>query len=249
MSGFSHDLWRTYRSRIAYPTVVVVLLGLFVLPIVDAALPSSPTDPTSVELIAVVLGAVLPFVAAGGTNRDYARAKLQGLLEPILAQPITRGGLLASRFLGGLFAVLTPVVVVYGIQAGNHSFGPTGTMALGWVYFGLVVEFAFASGLVLLLAQVSRSQIAVTSGSSFLTFLLAILIPGLVWIAHAEIPVFPPLTEWLSSHYFVAPLSYGLAGYGIVFGGAPAAAPFIVVGISWALLPFLGAYAANRFAD
>jgi ABC-type transport system involved in multi-copper enzyme maturation permease subunit len=247
VSGFGHDLYRTYRSRLFLPSFLFVLVGFFVLFI---ALGSVPSRWEALALTVLILGILAGFIGSSGANRAFTRQSLSGLLDSILVQPITRGELITARFLGVVLAAATPLTIVFlldwnGLANRSPPIDPTFLIV---VYFAILAEVSFGAGLVLLLAQATDSQVTVTSASIFLTLIFAF---GLLFVGFQlrSQGVIHSLLAWLGPLAPIAPLQLALISYASWTVGDGNPLVIAVGGLFWGLVPFLGALALFRSSD
>ncbi len=139
-----------------------------------------------------VLGLFIPLMAIIGSYSSYGKDRLTGVLESVLARPVTRRSLGLSRFLSTVIAFSLAVIACVGlvdliVDRITGSFIPQG-YALS-VMGSMVVEVAAFTGIIFLLSHLVKSTGALLGISigmfvildflwSFIIFLLTLLLGG-----------------------------------------------------------------------
>src|SRR5207253_1418974 len=74
--------------------------------LVELRHPRQPVMESSIAsfFFSTILGLVIPLMAIIGSYSSYGKDRLTGVLESVLARPVTRLGLATSRFLSSLIA-------------------------------------------------------------------------------------------------------------------------------------------------
>lgn len=203
-----------------------------------------------------ILSFFMPLAAILGAYSSYGKDRLTGVLESVLARPISRRGLAISRFLSTLTALAVAAIASVGIvdlllnQVLGSALPQDYALA---IISGLVVEVAAFTGLIFLLSHLVKSTGLLLGISivlfvildffwSLIVFLLTLLLGGTSGSAVA-------LEATLISYYanpaqflqlinvYVFQSSSGIgfqsSNYGVTL-------PAIVLdGFLWAILPFL----------
>jgi hypothetical protein len=226
--------------------------------------PGSP-GPSLLGAFATGLGLFVPLMALLLAYWSYARPRLSGTLEPVLARPVTRRGLFLTRYAAltvalGAASIGEVVVLDAGLSAILREPLPAGFLAP--LVGGILVSALGFAGVVLLLAHLFRS-----TGPVLGIGVALLIVFSLFW---GEIVAIVALSGGLdlSSSAFgalslrallAAPPQYptvvtgllsGPSGYfdpGGLFPNEYAAfgitGPVVAVcGTLWVLLPFLGTY-------
>jgi ABC-2 type transport system permease protein len=203
-----------------------------------------------------ILSFFMPLAAILGAYSSYGKDRLTGVLESILARPISRRGLAISRFLSTLTALSVAAIASVGIvdlllnQVLGTALSQDYTLA---IISGLIVEVAAFTGLIFLLSHLVKST-GVLLGISIvlfvvldffwglIVFLLTLLLGG---TSGSAVAVEATLVSYYANpaqflqliNVYVFQSSSGIAlqssNYGVTL-------PAIVLdGILWATLPFL----------
>ena len=220
-----------------------------------------PRQPVAVSSVASfffsgILAFFVPLMAIIGSYSSYGKDRLTGVLESVLARPVTRRGLAVSRFLSTITAFSVAVVASVGVvDLLLNSFGGSflsQDYALA-VVGGLVVEVVAFAGLIFLLSHLVKSTGALLGISiglfvildffwSLIIFLLTSLLGGTqgsaVSIQVTLFSYYANPAEFVSlintyifqstSGVIIPPSSYGVT--------LPA---IILDGILWAVAPFI----------
>lgn len=198
----------------------------------------------------------IPLVAIVGSYSSYGKDRLTGVLESVLARPVSRRGLVLSRFLSTLLAISLAVVASVGIVDAilNNVTGSflSQDFVLAMIA-ALLAEVAAFSGIVFLLSHLVKSSAVLLGISiglfvvldffwSLITYLLTALLGGTVGsavyiqttiLANLANPAqFVSLVDTYmfgsSSGVLIQPADYGLT------------LPVLIVdGVSWAVAPFV----------
>ncbi len=164
----------------------IVWVGLFNqtgAPIVEEPFPLSQlrpsVQPSNVPFIAssffsTVLSFFVPLMVIIGSYSSYGKDRITGVLESILARPVTRRGLAFSRFLSTVLAFSAAVIACVGVVdlllfhfSGAYLPGDYALAIMG----GLVVEVAAFTGLIFLLSHLVKST-GLLLGLSIVIFLI-----------------------------------------------------------------------------
>ena len=203
-----------------------------------------------------ILSFFMPLAAILGAYSSYGKDRLTGVLESVLARPISRRGLAISRFLSTLTALAVAAIASIGIvdlllnQVLGSALPQDYTLA---IISGLVVEVAAFTGLIFLLSHLVKST-GVLLGISIvlfvvldffwglIVFLLTILLGG---TSGSAVAVEATLVSYYANpaqflqliNVYVFQSSSGFAlqssNYGVTL-------PAIVLdGFLWAVVPFL----------
>jgi ABC-2 type transport system permease protein len=203
-----------------------------------------------------VLGFFIPLMAIIGSYSSYGKDRLTGVLESVLARPVTRRGLAMSRFLSTVLSfTLASAAAVGVVDLLLNSFGGSfldQSYVLA-IIAGLAVEVAAFTGLIFLLSHLLKSTGALLGISivlflvldffwSLIIFLLTLLLGGTSGSAVALEATFLSFyanpAQFLSLiNVYVLQSSSGVlltpSSYGVTL---PAV---ILDGILWAVVPFL----------
>src|SRR3989442_3760704 len=107
-----------------------------------------------------VFGFFIPLMAIIGTYSSYGKDRLTGVLESVLARPVTKRGLAMSRFLSTVLSFTLASAAAVGVV--DLLLNSIGGSFLDQSYVlsiiaGLVVEVAAFTGLIFLLSHLLRS--------------------------------------------------------------------------------------------
>src|SRR3989441_29484 len=134
------------------------------------------------SFFSTILSFFMPLAAILGAYSSYGKDRLTGVLESILARPISRRGLAISRFLSTLTALAVAAIVSVGLVdlVLNEVVGSVlpQDYALA-IISGLVVEIAAFTGLVFLLSHLVKST-GVLLGISIVLFVVLDFFWGLI---------------------------------------------------------------------
>jgi ABC-2 type transport system permease protein len=203
-----------------------------------------------------ILSFFMPLAAILGAYSSYGKDRLTGVLESVLARPISRRGLAISRFLSTLTALAVAAIASVGIvdlllnQVLGSALPQDYALA---IIAGLVVEVAAFTGLIFLLSHLVKST-GVLLGISivlfvvldffwgvivfFLTFLLGGTSGSAVAAEATLVSYYANPAQFLqliNVYVFQSSSGIGLqsSNYGVTL-------PAIVLdGLLWAILPFL----------
>ena len=228
-----------------------------VYPAFELRQPQAPVNATNVATLffSTILSFFVPLVAIIGSYTSYGKDRLTGVLESVLARPVSRRGLAISRFLStmgaiGIAAVASVGLVDLILNRATGSFLPQDfTLA---IIAALLVEVAAFTGLVFLLSHIVKSPGA----------LLGIMIGLFVLLDFFWIPIVFLLTSLLGGtlgsevalqatilSYFANPAQFITLVNAYVFqssSGIPIQTsnfgltlPALVLdGVIWAVVPF-----------
>ena len=203
-----------------------------------------------------VLGFFIPLMAIIGSYSSYGKDRLSGVLESVLARPVTRLGLSMSRFLSTVLAFTLAAAAAVGVadlllsSIGGSSLDQSYVLA---IIAGLAVEATAFTGLIFLLSHLLKSTGALLGISiglfvvldffwSLIIYLLTLLLGGTSGSAVALEATF--LSYYANPAQFIALINVYIlqsssgvllqpSSYGVTL---PA---IILDGILWAVAPFL----------
>lgn len=122
------------------------------------------TQPSAKELassfLSGVLGVFVPLMAILGAYSVYARDRVSGILESVLVRPVTRRGLLLSRFISVLLAVSVAVVLTIIVVDAIIWVKLGGSLDADFIlssWAALCVEAGAFIGIMFLLSQFTKS--------------------------------------------------------------------------------------------
>ena len=219
--------------------------------------------------IGSILGLLIPILGVFAGYLTYGKDKTTGVLESVLKRPVTRGGLITSRYLANSVSIIGSIVLsmVIGELVINHYFHmyPTAYFTLFYIWTYVVEGLSFL-GLVYMFSRLVKSQGALLG----ITITLFIVM-GLFWSVISAVtqlalgigassPSYLPLTiafdfaspsgySTLVSFYFtnkigtLTSISANPAAYGV---GEFA---LVLTGILWMAVPFAVAFYLARRTD
>jgi len=126
------------------------------------------------SFFSTILGLVIPLMAIIGSYSSYGKDRLTGVLESILARPVTRQGLAMSRFFSTVAAFTIASAAAVGVvdlvlnNVGGSFLDQSYVLA---IIAGLVVEVAAFTGLIFLLSHLLKSTGALL-GISIVLFIV-----------------------------------------------------------------------------
>jgi ABC-type transport system involved in multi-copper enzyme maturation permease subunit len=128
-------------------------------------------------------GLFIPLLAIVATYNTYGKDRVTGVLESVLAQPVTRKGLSLSRYLSTFAAMSTAIVVSVAVvdliaQRFTHSFVSPSIVI--WSTGALLVELAAFIGIAMLLSHLVKSS-GTLIGLSVGLFLVIDFFQGLIF--------------------------------------------------------------------
>ena len=203
-----------------------------------------------------VLGFFIPLMTIIGSYSSYGKDRLTGVLESILARPVTKRGLAMSRYLSTVLSfTLASAAAVGVVDLLLNSFGGSfldQSYVLA-IIAGLTVEVAAFTGLIFLLSHLLKSTGALLGISivlflvldffwSLVIFLLTLALGGTSGSAVALEATFASYyanpAQFLSLiNVYVLQSSSGVllqpSSYGVTL------AAVVLDGILWAVVPFL----------
>jgi len=208
------------------------------------------------SFFAGILSFFVPLVAIIGSYSSYGKDRITGVLESVLARPVTRRGLAISRFVSTLLAICIPTIasaIIVDLILNSVTGSLLSNDYLLAIMSGLVVEiFAFV-GLVFLLSHLLRSTgslLGVSIGLfivldffwNLIIFLAGALFGGTqgsaLYLQATIISYYANPAQFLNlvnSYVFqnanglpIQTSNYGLTLSGLVFDG-----------VAWAVVPFL----------
>jgi ABC-2 type transport system permease protein len=272
MNRFLYDIFRALQNRgvllmMGITSLLCLALLLIGLPHLAANGKSSITvNEFAVNGIGAIYGFFVPLTGLVAAYETYAKDRATGVLDSVLCRPVTRGELVAARFLAVVIASAVSIAVALGLMDAvvnietGFFINPVDIAAL---YVGLLVEAAAFGGIVILMAHVFRSAGSV-QGTSTVVFVLF----SIIWyVIIAVIIIYTDLSTAAAIHTLVVAdyfnpaqfttivLAYttqsfffflsinNLSAYGLSLAGLAAS------GLCWSLGPFLIAYYLARKRD
>ncbi|MEM0117811.1 MAG: ABC transporter permease subunit [Conexivisphaerales archaeon] len=112
------------------------------------------------SFVSGVLALFVPLMAILGSYSVYGRERVTGVLESVLARPVTRKNLLTSRFIAGLLASATAIILTVLIADGIIYYKLGQSLDASFIFTSwasLVVEVAAFMGFIFLLSQLTKS--------------------------------------------------------------------------------------------
>src|SRR2546425_2096176 len=170
------ELFQPNNSTALFPPTVY--------PAFELRQPQAPVNATNVATLffSTILSFFVPLIAIIGSYTSYGKDRLTGVLESVLARPVSRRGLAISRFLSTLTALAVAAIVSVGLVdlVLNEVVGSVlpQDYALA-IISGLVVEIAAFTGLVFLLSHLFKST-GVLLGISIVLFVVLDFFWGLI---------------------------------------------------------------------
>ncbi len=221
-----------------------------------APTPLPPADNVAFSYFEGDVGPFTPMMAIIGAYSMYGRDRVSGVLDSILAQPVTRRGLAVSRYAAAMIALASSMGLslavtdgVLGSVVGSY----VSSSDLLAFFLGTMATMAFFVGLVFVLSHLSDSSSVVLAVSIGIFELFALswyettdLLSG-VWPQSLTIdyvnPVrFPGMVWAVASHdtvYDARPVaSLGLGEW-----------PVFVAGVVWAVVPLIALFVVLRARD
>jgi ABC-2 type transport system permease protein len=125
--------------------------------------PPPPIQPNSVagQFFQTIMGLFIPLIAIVGSYSSYGKDRVTGVLESVLARPITRRGLGISRYLSAFLALAVSVVIsvafvdlILGVYSGGSLIGTTYLLTAVGTF---LVEVAAFVGLMFLFSHLVES--------------------------------------------------------------------------------------------
>ena len=214
-----------------------------------------------------ILGFLIPILAVFAAYLTYGKDRTNGVLESVLKRPVTRGGLITSRFLSNSVSIVVAVglSMIFSDLIIHHYFGmylsTTFSLYFVWTY---VVEGISFLALVYMFSHIAKSQGAVL-GAAIALFVVLDLFWSIIPIAIlAALKISTNSTAYVSASVgfdYASPAGYSTlvqtmftGKFGIISSSTidPSAfgitAPFLIVaGILWMAVPFaIGYYLAKN---
>ena len=214
-----------------------------------------------------ILGFLIPILAVFAAYLTYGKDRTNGVLESVLKRPVTRGGLITSRFLSNSVSIVVAVglSMIFSDLIIHHYFGmylsTTFSLYFVWTY---VVEGISFLALVYMFSHIAKSQGAVL-GAAIALFVVLDLFWSIIPIAIlAALKISTSSTAYVSASVgfdYASPAGYSTlvqtmftGKFGIISSSTidPSAfgitAPFLIVaGILWMAVPFaIGYYLAKN---
>ncbi len=209
-----------------------------------------------------ILALVVPLMAILLAYNSYGKDKATGVLESVLARPVTRRGLGISRYLSFVISISVALLLTVGaMEAISLSLlgEATSSSFAAYTLASLVVEAAAFTGIVMLLSLVIRSQGSMLLAAAGIWILLDFFWSVLTVVAASFLGVqvgsgnFLGLTiqsSFFNPAQFYALVGDYLNGISSSFGGSTPISPatygltpltLALTGAFWALAP-LGAF-------
>jgi len=216
---------------------------------------------------------LVPLMAILATYSVYGRDRLTGVLEGVLARPVSRLGLATSRYLAVIVALCIAVSLAMGCLEGLVYWVYGGFLSLPGaltLFAALLVEIGAFTGITFLLSHTLRSagSLVGISLGLFALFtggwlILPVLIAGLtgtLYTAGYETAIVhldflnPVQFFTLAQYQLLASVPSGFVG---PFGGGPTApsadgitlGSLIATGLAWTVLPLLAFFYVVRNHD
>ncbi|MGD0588853.1 MAG: ABC transporter permease [Thermoplasmata archaeon] len=201
----------------------------------------------------------LPSMAIVAAYWVYARPRLSGTVEPVLAGPVTRRGVLLARY-ASVAAVLT---VATGVEVLVLDASVTGILGeplpvgfLAPLFGGLLVAALGSAGLIFLTAHLVRSSGAVLGVGVVpivLGFFWSSIVLGLLIVNNPSYNAASATSLLLPSQLFFPPqfpgltvsLLIGQSTFGTPLAASPGGVGFALeaaIGIAWVVVPFFVTY-------
>ncbi len=219
--------------------------------------------------IGSILGLLIPILGIFAGYLTYGKDKTTGVLESVMKRPVTRGGLVTSRFLANSVSIVASIIIsmVIGDAIINYYFHMHLTLYFSlffiWTY---VVEGLAFLALVYMFTHMVKSQGALLGISIFLFVLMDLfwsVIPVIVMLVFsigAGNPLYLPLSlgfdyaspsgySNLINFFFtnsigsLGSISANPATYGVT------EATLLLSGAIWIAVPFLIAFVLARRSD
>jgi ABC-type transport system involved in multi-copper enzyme maturation permease subunit len=124
------------------------------------ALEKTQDNQVAVSFFDDIFGLFIPLLAIVTTYNTYGKDRISGVLESVLAQPVTRGGLSLSRFLSsfaGMSVAVVTSVAVLELTVQHFSQGFVDPSIVVYSTVALLVELAAFIGIMMLLSHLVRS--------------------------------------------------------------------------------------------
>jgi ABC-type transport system involved in multi-copper enzyme maturation permease subunit len=133
---------------------------------------------------AALWGFIAPVLGVGLGYSAYARPRSSRALEPVLALPTTRLGILGRRYLSAVVPLVSATGIAVLIEFGVAGPDPTGLnpALLGLIWGALALEGCAFLGVVLLLAHLLRSAAVVATIGVLLAAFLAFFVPDSIYL-------------------------------------------------------------------
>ncbi len=165
IEGIAYDFKKTITSLysvVSIFAIVFIIVGIGFAITSTANVPFTKEDPVRAAFLGFVqlLNPFISVIATLSAYYYYGESKVTGVLESIIAKPVTKGGLILSRFFGNL--AVTSIGFVIGIVAFNIILFQEIGRALPAYYsvilgLAILVELSGFSGLIFLFSQFIKS--------------------------------------------------------------------------------------------
>jgi ABC-2 type transport system permease protein len=182
---FLYDMRRTITSKTVLIIIsFILLISLAIIPLLSLGSSIGASEASSIAALffSGVFGVFMPLMAIIGSYSTYGKDRLTGVLESVLARPVTRLGLAISRFLSTVIAFALAVAAAVAVIDALVSIIAGAVLDQTYLVIivgGLVVEAAAFTGLVFLLSHLLRSSGALL-GISIVLFIVFDLFWGLI---------------------------------------------------------------------
>ena len=255
-----------------YPNGTVVSQGVQTIPIFELYPQAQPSTPISlgqanqivISFFGAVFGIFIPLMAIIGSYNSYGKDRVSGVLESVLAQPVSRRGLSLSRFFSSFIAMAIALaislVVVDGIVSYFAKTFVSSTIMLASAG-AFLVELAAFIGIMMLLSHLVKSSgalIGIGVGLfvviDFFWSILLVIISNLSEVSNGSVAFYQDLvvSEFVNPAQFVGLVDSYLTHQLSFAGITPFYFPItpdqygitipslIVTGIVWAIIPLVG---------
>jgi len=189
MNGFLYDIKRTLTGKFTIILIILLSLGVILSAFVAGALAVSTQSNHSLILqpgvllqdeLSVFFGILLiPIFGIFSAYFYYSKDEVSGVMESIIARPITKGKLFISRFIGNSVSYLIALLISL-LLADVILFKYTGVFISGGTFMailiGYLIEAIAFSGIIYLITVFTRSQGIVLGSGIALLFVL-----GFMW--------------------------------------------------------------------
>ncbi len=227
----------------------------------------SQIDQTVLGFFVSVFGLFIPVIAIVGSYNSYGKDRISGVLESVLAQPVSRKGLSLSRFLSTFIAMAVAISISMAVVDGivwyftKSLVSSTIMLASSGAFFA---ELAAFIGIMMLLSRVLKSSgllIGIGIGLflviDFLWGLIISILVGITQVGFGSLAYYQYLiaSEFANPAQFVALVNAYLThqattvGFGGTIGFGFQITPsqygitipsIVLTGILWAVIPLVG---------
>jgi ABC-type transport system involved in multi-copper enzyme maturation permease subunit len=168
MNTIFYDLRRTFRSRFVIVMMLIIILSAalisYALTNPGQNIPKSQRVLNVSTLFLIVNGifsVLIPIMAIFEGYVAYGADRASGVLESVICRPVTKTGVLISRFVAGMIAIIIALAIAIAIIDAtalsyySKSLPLQDIAALFWIY---IVEGAAFLGLMYLFSHILKSQ-------------------------------------------------------------------------------------------